>query len=263
MDPVGASTLTGVGRSTTLLLAVVAVLSVGRVSAAGSVPPDAPDPTVPDEETSLVPPSDDLGTVSGGSEIDVDVTLPLVPVPPGCEAPITPHVVFVGTAVGNDVRSVRFSVESVRAGSTVPYAVSDPVTAETFLDVRYGLDTPIIDVGERYLVGAAVDPDLGVLLSRVTEPVEDFGGDEVIGVSETDLDCPDLEDPIRTLRPDGTEIDRSLFSGFFGARTSLAMSIVVPLAVSFTVVFLLAMFRLGVSGVARGLRQTGPASGAR
>ncbi|MEY2958060.1 MAG: hypothetical protein RLZZ01_628 [Actinomycetota bacterium] len=239
-----------------LLFVLLALLPAGPLSANGDGPASVPDTSTP------APPSDDLGTVSGGSEIDggVDVTLPLVPVPVGCEAPDAPHVVFVGPAVSKDDRSVRFGVESVRAGSVAPYGLSDPLTGASFVDVRYGLDTAMIDEGERYLVGAAVDPDLGLLLSKVEEPIQDFGGDEVIGVSESDLDCPDFEDPVRTLRVDGTEIEHGLFDGFFGAGSSLVLSLVVPLTAAFAVVFLLAMFRLGVAGVVRGLRQTGRAS---
>jgi hypothetical protein len=258
------STLTDVGRRVLLLLGIVSLLPVGRVWASAPVPvPDTPDvPDVPDG-TVPAPPTDDLGTVSGGSDIDVSVTLPLVVVPQGCDAPVVPHVVFVGTAAERDVRSVRFRVDSVRAGRTAPYAVSDPITGEVVIDVRYGLDAPILDVGSSYLVSAAVDPDLGVLLSKVTDPVEDFGGDEVIGVSESDLDCPDLEDPVRTLRPDGTEIDHGPLDGFLGERTRLALSIAVPFAAAFAAVFLLAMFRLGVSGVARGLRPPERSPGVR
>lgn len=261
-------TLTGVGRWTAMSVAVLMLASAGDAVASGPVlgarVSVAPDPSVPPPDATIPePPGDDVGTVSGGSEIDVSVTLPLIPVPPGCEAPVVPHVVFVGTAVERDVRSVRFRVESVRAGGAAPFAAVDPLTGAVLVDVRYGLDTQILDVGSTYLVSAAVDPDLGVLFSRVTEPVEDFGGDEVIGVSESDLDCPDFEDPVQTLRPDGTGIDHGLFDGFLGARSRLALSVLIPFAAAFAVVFLLAMFRLGVAGVARGLRPPERASGVR
>ena len=88
------------------------------------------------------------------------------------------------------------------------------------IDVRYGLDAQYLDDGESYLVSAVVDPDLGYLVSRATEPTENFGGDEVIGVSETDVDCPKYEDPMRTLHTDGTPIDGGVLDPFFDGQGS-------------------------------------------
>ncbi len=175
------------------------------------------------------------------------VTLPVVPVPVGCEAPPLPHIVFVGTVVERDYRTVRFEIEQIRAGR------SDPFADAGLIDVRYGLDAQYLDEGERYLVAAPVDPVLGLLVSRVTEPIEDFGGDEVIGVSESDVNCPPFDDPNRTLFVDGTPIDAGLLDPLTGARPQILGSILLPLAVGVGVIFLLAMLRLSVSGLARGI----------
>jgi hypothetical protein len=174
-------------------------------------------------------------------------TLPLVPVPIGCEAPSLPHIVFVGTVVERDYRTVRFEIEQVRSGQRRPFADGD------LIDVRYGLDAQYLDDGERYLVGAPVDPVLGLLVSRVTDPIEDFGGDEVIGVSESDVTCPDYEDPTQTLHVDGTRIDAGLLDPLDGSRPRILAALALPFAVGFGVVFLLAMLRLSVTGLARGI----------
>lgn len=174
-------------------------------------------------------------------------TLPLVPVPVGCEAPPLPHIVFVGTVVERDYRTVRFEIEQVRAGRRRPFVDGDLV------DVRYGLDAQYLADGERYLVSAPVDPALGILVSRVTEPIEDFGGDEVIGVSESDVTCPPVEDPTRTLHVDGTQIAAGLLDPLDGSRPRILAALLVPLGVGIGVIFLLAMLRLSVNGLARSI----------
>lgn len=208
----------------------------------------APPTTVPPDEQDEDDLSGDGGTVTGGDTGDtVPVTLPLVPVPTGCTAPTPPHIVFVGEVVDRDVRSIRYRIMSIRYGRPDPFAGGDRI------DVRYGLDAQYLDDGEEYLVSAVVDPDLGVLVSRVTDPVEHFGGDEVIGVSESDVSCPDYEDPMRTLHLDGTPIEGGVLEPFFDARIRILGAILVPSALAVGAVFLLASLRLSVSGVYRGI----------
>jgi hypothetical protein len=194
-----------------------------------------------------VPPDEgDTGTVSGGGASDATpVTLPLVPVPIGCTAPRLPHVVFVGTVTDRDYRTVRFEIESIRAGRTQPFALGD------LIDVRYGLDAQYLDDGATYLVSAVVDPDLGYLVSRATEPIANFGGDEVIGVSETDVDCPKYEDPMRTLHTDGTPIDGGVLDPFFAAKVRIVGAFLIPFAAAVGVIFLLASLRLSLAGIYR------------
>lgn len=161
----------------------------------------------------------------------------LVPVPVGCDAPDPPRVVFLGTVVLMDYRTVRFRIDQIRAGDPAPFAVDDQI------DVRYGLDAKYLDVDEQYLVGAVVDPVLGLITSRVTPPIEDFGGDEVIGLAESDVDCPEFEDPERTLWPDGTEIDAGLLEPMLGSSRSVLLAILTPLGVAFGAIFGLALLR--------------------
>jgi hypothetical protein len=185
-------------------------------------------------------------TESGGSgptPQQPPVTLPLIPVPVGCTAPPPPHVVFVGKVVDRDFRAAQFEIEQVRAGNPAPFARDNRV------NVRYGLDAQYLDDGERYLVSAPVDDDLGILVSRVKPPVENFGGDEVIGVSESDVNCPRFDDPSRTLHLDGTPIDASVTAPLFESRLRLLGAVLVPLAVAFGVIFLLATVRLSLAGV--------------
>jgi hypothetical protein len=170
-------------------------------------------------------------------------TVPLIPVPVGCTVPRQPHVVFTGTVIGRDFRTIRFQIDRVRAGRTDPFASGDVI------DVRYGLDAQYLDDDGEYLVAAVVDRDLGLLVSRVTEPIENFGGDEVIGVSETDVNCPVFEDPMRTLHLDGTPIDGGVLAPLFGAKPQIFAALVVPAAVAVGVIFLLAMFRLSLAGL--------------
>lgn len=191
--------------------------------------------------------SGDGGTVSGGTDDTVPVTLPLVQVPTGCAAPVDPHIVFVGEVVDRDVRTVRFEIDSIRYGRPDPFAGGDRI------DVRYGLDAQYLDDGEEYLVSAVVDPDLGVLVSRVTEPIEHFGGDEVIGVSESDVNCPDFDDPMRTLHLDGSAVEGGVLEPFLGAKVRILGAIVVPAALALGAIFLIASLRLSLSGLYRGI----------
>jgi hypothetical protein len=226
-----------------LATALVVWVITAPVAAQEEPPPD----TVPDTV-----PEDPLGDVTGGDAPDEPPpVLPLVPVPTGCTAPQMPHIVFVGEVVDRDYRTIRFEIERIRSGRSDPFASGD------LIDVRFGLDAQYLDDGESYLVGAVVDPDLGLLVSRVSEPIENFGGDEVIGVSETDVNCPVFDDPMRTLRLDGTAVPTSVIKPFFDAKIRILSAILVPFAVAFVAIFLLATFRLSISGLYHSVVGTG------
>jgi hypothetical protein len=169
---------------------------------------------------------------------------PLVPVPEGCTAPPPAHVVFVGEVVDRDYRTIRFEIERVRAGDPAPFGFDD-----NEIDVRYGLDAQYLDDGESYLVSAVVHPDLGLLISKVSDPIEHFGGDEVIGVSETDVECPVFENPMKTLHVDGTAIEADVLEPFFAAKPRLLAAVAVPVALACGAVFLLATFKLSIVGL--------------
>ncbi len=234
-------------RRSSVLTAVAASAVLLVAPPAPAAAQDAPPPSTAPPPPTSAPVEDAESGVVGGTGEQTPVTLPLVPVPPGCSSPALPHIVFVGEVVEHDFRSVRFRIQQIRAGRAEPFANGG------LIDVRYGLDAQYLEDGERYLVSAPVSAELGFLVSRVTEPVEDFGGDEVIGVSESDVTCPPFEDPMRTLNLDGTPVAAELLEPFLGARTRILGAILVPLGVGVGLIFVLAMLRLGVSGLARGL----------
>lgn len=240
-------------RIVSALVAMTAIAALAPATAlAGAPPGSAPPDTVPPDTGS---------PEEGGVTDDVVVvpdapplTLPLIPVPAGCEPAPVAHVVFLGTVIDRDFRTIRYAIDQVRFGSTAPFAAPGaPAVPGEVIDIRYGLDVQYVADGEQYLVGAQVDPDLGVLVSRVQPKVENFGGDEVIGVSETDVDCPAFDDPALTVLPDGTSLDGSMLQPFFDAKWRIAAAVVTPFAVVCAVVFGLSAVRLGVSGLLRGV----------
>jgi len=170
-----------------------------------------------------------------------------VAVPTGCAAPPLPDLVFLGTMQAADYQTARFRVDQVRAGSIERFAFGDLV------DVRFGIDTKYLEPGQQYLVGASLDPATAVLSSKVTDEAELFGGDDVIGAAETDADCPLLDDPVRTLRADGTAVDSGLLSPLSGAKDDLLQSLLVPGAVALAIVLGLVIIRWIITGLGYGL----------
>lgn len=224
------------------VFALIAALS--GVGGPGVVSAQPPADSVPDGSDVPAEPGDPDSPDEGvGDDGATPVTLPLIPVPTGCTAPPMPHIVFVGTVEDRDFRTVRFEIDTIRAGRADPFANDD------LIDVRYGLDAQYLDDDGTYLVSAVVDPDLGLLISRTTEEVQNFGGDEVIGVSETDANCPLYEDTVRTLHVDGTEIDGGVLDPLEGSRVRILGAFLVPLGAAVGVIFLLAMFRLSIAGL--------------
>jgi hypothetical protein len=228
-----------------LVTAAAAVLAGPHASAQEPPPPTtAPPPGDAEQESGVIG-----GGGQGGDQ--PPVTLPLVPVPAGCTAPSLPHIVFVGRVEERDYRSVRFEIEQVRSGTPQPFASGN------LIDVRYGLDAQYLHEGERYLVSAPVHPDLGLLVSRVTPAVENFGGDEVIGVSESDVNCPVFDDPMRTLHLDGTPVEADVIGPFVDAKVRILGALVIPIAVALGAIFLLATFRHSVAGIYHGVVDSG------
>jgi hypothetical protein len=221
---------------------MVVCAAVLALPATVSAQEEPPADTVPDIE----------GDVSGGdTPVEPPPVLPLIPVPTGCSSPPMPHIVFVGRVVRRDYRTIRFEIERIRSGRAAPFAANGRI------DVRFGLDAQYLDDGESYLVAAVVDPDLGLLVSRVSDRIENFGGDEVIGVSETDVSCPSFEDPMRTLRLDGTPVPTSIVKPFFDAKVRIMSAVLLPLALAFAAIFMLATFRLSLSGLYHSVADAG------
>lgn len=220
------------------------VIGPGSVTAQGEPPPSS---SVPSEDESVDVVVEEEVVGGGDTDEAPPDTLPLIPVPTGCTAPRLPHIVFVGEVADRDFRTIRYRIEQIRNGRPAPFADGDRI------DVRYGLDAQYVDDDESYLVSAVVDPDLGLLVSRVTEPIENFGGDEVIGVSETDVNCPVYEDPMRTLQLDGEPVDGGVLEPLFASKVSMLGAVVLPFGLAVAAIFLLATFRLSLSGLYRSI----------
>jgi hypothetical protein len=168
----------------------------------------------------------------------------LVPVPAGCPQPQRAHVVFVGRLADRDTRTGRYEVQVVRAGSTEGFAKGK------LIDVRYGIDAKFLNVGSQYLVGAGTDE--GLLYSKVRPEEPMFGGDEVVGAAEIDVECPTVEDPVRTLTVTGRSIDSGVFQPLSSERGDLLKAIAVPVAVALAILIGLATLRWVLTGVAKG-----------
>jgi hypothetical protein len=219
-------------RRAALAVAVMLAVVLTAAPAAAQEPPPAPSTTVPDGRTWLVA------------------------VPTGCEAPALPEVVFVGTLVeiGTpagapqevEYRTGRFRLDQARAGAV------DRFSYDGVIDVRFGTDAKFLEEGEQYLIGASLNADGVALVSKVREPEPSFGGDDVIAAGESDVTCPVIEDPVRTMRLDGTSIDAGVISPLTDAKRGIARSILLPLGVAFAVIFALVTVRWLITGVVKG-----------
>ena len=169
----------------------------------------------------------------------------MVVVPAACTAPPPPVAVFVGTLAAADATTARFAVEQVRAGSLDGYAVN------TIVDVRYSDDIRFLHTGQQYLVGAIKDPLLGVLSSKVRLEAPLFGGDAVIGVDDTDVRCPRLEDGVKTLLVDGTDVDTGVLAPLKTAKRSMLRAVLKPLAIAFAILVVLASIKLLIFAMVR------------
>lgn len=174
---------------------------------------------------------------------------PLVAVPAGCPVPEPAAVVFVGTMVGKDdvTQVVRFSIDRLRAGSASPWAI------DGLLDVRYGNDYRFLSTGDQYLVGAGFDQVYGALSSTVRPAQPNFGGNDVIGVDDIAVQCPVIDDPVRTLNVDGTSVDSGVISLLTDDRRLVLATLAVPAALVFATLLALVVLktfgRLAVAGV--------------
>lgn len=203
-----------------LLVAAAVVLIPSAPAFATPVVPDPPPPVVPDPPDPSVPaPQPEVVRDPGA----------LVQAPAGCRVPAPADVAFVGTVLGKDEfvqkGTVRYRIDQLRAGDASPYSV------DGVIDVRYGPDSQYLEIESQYLVSAAVDPRIGVLGSKVSPETLLFGGDAVVGLDDTEVECPVIDDPVMTLNLDGTPIDSGLFTPLFEDRRLLLATIGVPAAI--------------------------------
>ncbi|MET0458903.1 MAG: hypothetical protein ABW195_06630 [Ilumatobacteraceae bacterium] len=242
------------GGLTAVVTAAVLAVGLGSVAAA-QVPPGST--TVPPTTGPPLATSPPVTTPPTTEPVDTSGRQWLVPVPIGCEVPALPDVVFVGTLVQtgtpsgspqtSEFETGRFRVDQARAGAIERYSYNG------FIDVRYGIDMKYLDEGQQYLVGASVASSATVLGSKVREPEPLFGGDEVIGAAESDVTCPVIVDPVRTVDVDGTPVDAGVLSPLADAKTSILRSLVVPMAIAFGIIFGLVLLRWILTGLGKGV----------
>jgi hypothetical protein len=122
------------------------------------------------------------------------------------------------------------------------------------LDLEYGVDARFLEEGNTYLVGAAPSETGDRLMSKVRAPEPLFGGDAVIGVNDNDVDCPVVDDPVRTLAADGRTSDSGLLTPLRGAGDDLRHALLTPFLVACAVLLALVAVKLVVWAMFRAVR---------
>lgn len=179
-----------------------------------------------------------MAAVAAAPDDVVDDPFPaLVEVPTGCPEVERADVAFIGTVIDKDYRTVRFRIDQIRARSAGPWAI------DGLIDIRYGTDAQYLDRGDEYLVGAAVDPTIGVLSSAVRPPEPLFGGNDVIGLEDTAVECRDIESGVRTLHIDGTSVDSGVLNPLIDEKATVLATIAIPIAIAFAVLLALVVLR--------------------
>jgi len=211
-----------------LFVGLAAAVVVPAPAAAGTEPPVPP----PDQEFVTDPSA-------------------LIQIPVGCPAPDPADVAFVGTVLAKDEfvekGTVRYQIDQVRSGNASPFSL------DGVIDVRYGPDSQYLDIGEQYLVSAAVDASIGTLASKVSPDAPLFGGDAVVGLEDTEVVCPIVDDPVNTINLDGSPVETGLFSPLLADKGVLLATILVPAAIVGAVliglVLLRRLFDVGFRGI--------------
>ena len=162
---------------------------------------------------------------------------------------------FVGTVTVTDTVTARYEVLQVLSGSTAGFEVG------RLIDVRYGDDVRFLETGTSYIVGAGLDQDAGVLYSNVRPPAPLYGGSDVAGLNVSDVDCPRVEDPVRTLTIEGISVESGVITPLSRAKGDLLHAILDPLAVAFVVILGLVALKLLIFTVARAVRDIGSERG--
>ena len=163
-----------------------------------------------------------VATVGAAAGASTAPTIPNSTIPASCEIPLPVRVTFIGSVVGSDSRTARFEVRQIRGGSVEGFSVGG------LIDVDYGEDVRFLEPGESYLVAAGVDQTSGRLVSKVRDPEPLFGGNQVIGIGEQNVDCPELEDAVRTLTTDGRSLESGVLAPLGDDRRGLVRAVLLP-----------------------------------
>ena len=137
------------------------------------------------------------------------------------------------------------------AGSLQGYQFGEAV------DVRYGDETRFLDVGSAYVVGVGASAADGALVSTVRESAPLFGGDAVVGLNDNDIDCPTLDDTVRTLMPDGASVDTGVLAPLRGNTKSLLGAVLRPVGIALLALLALVIVKHLFFATGRALRDMG------
>ena len=204
------------GRPAAVVLCAVAVMAgPAALSVTASASGELPDPVPVPELAPIEQPDAESAR--------------LIPVPAGCLAPDVEQVVFIGRLLLADAVTARFEVEQVLSGSI------DGFTVNGMIDVRYGDEVRFLDDGQRYIVGGGIDQELRVLASTVRSPAPLFGGNEIAGVDDADVDCPQVDSPVRTVLVDGSSVETGVLTPLQHAERRILGAVLVPVGVAFAV----------------------------
>lgn len=178
-------------------------------------------------------------TTTGSTTTSTTLPSAATTIPPGCPVPQEASVVFLGTATASDVSTVSFVVDQVR------YGTLDTVVAGGTVSVRYGSDVKYVNVGDQYLVAAVIDPASLQLSSTVRDNPDMFGGAAVAGAIEQGR-CPNLEEAVRTLWPDGSSLESGVFTPLLESGGRIAIAIIVPAILGFVLLLALVWIKRGM-----------------
>lgn len=219
-----------------LVVGLVAGAVLSSPAAAGTEPPAPPQPE---------------------RDVEADPTS-LIQIPVGCPTPDPAEVAFVGTVIAKDEfvekGTVRYEIKQVRTGDAAQYSV------DGIIDVRYGPDSQYLKIDEEYLASAAINPDNGVLFSKVSPDAPLFGGNDVVGLEDTEIECPVVDDPVQTINVDGTPVDSALLTPLFEDTRLLLSTLAVPAAIVGLALIALVLLRRGTDYGIKGIIALGRAA---
>jgi hypothetical protein len=179
-------------------------------------------PPVTDPTTTEVPVEDGSAGGGNGTTDTTIVATPANTIAASCVVPTPVRATFVGTIVAADRRTARYRIEQMRGGTLEGYE------ATGLVDVLYEEDVRFLSLGVDYIVAVGVDAESGALYSKVRDPEPLFGGSQIIGMDDSDADCPEIEDAVRTLTIDGGPVESGVLAPLSDAKGRMARAILLP-----------------------------------
>lgn len=191
----------------------------------------------------VVPPEDDLGgEVIEGEEPVAPVdsipqsSAPATTIPAECVVPTPVQATFIGTVVESDRRTARFQIVQERGGSLEGYS------SRGLVDVDFAEDVRFLEFGQSYIVAVGVNSSNGRLFSKIRDPEPLLGSSQVVGLN-SGVNCPEVEDAVRTLDLDGRSVESGVLAPIREAQGRVIRSIVLPLAWILGILVVLATLR--------------------